>query len=206
MDVSGFRNVCFHSPNTTFSQPAWLGVELERVPLVTGWGNRQNVNLLGESRDEMVKTEMQRSANSLGTKVQPTDFCIFKNTLGNLCFFKAIYPFPKVRVFGGGQKTGGPARFPWKNGTIYHGIIKKNRFAGLPTFWSFIKQIDGWKFPHKLKGSSDPTTAVEPFFFGGGASMVMSDYMFGSGSRISVYFRICSSLVADYPNTCENFT
>ena len=205
MDVSRFRNVCFHSPNTTFSLPAWLDVELEGVPLVTGWGNRQNVKLLGESRDEMVKTEMQRSANSLGTKI--TDRLLyFQKYLGESMLFPSYIPFPKSKgFFWGGPKNRRPGEISMEKryNIRYH---QKNRFAGLPTFWSFIKQIDGGIFPHKLKGSSDPTTAVEPFFFGGGASMVMSDYMFGSGSRISVYFRICGSLVADYPNTCENFT
>ena len=76
---------------------------------------------------------MQKSANSLGTKI--TDrLMYFQKYLGeSMLFFQAIYiPFPKSKgFFGGAKKPEARRDFNGKNGTIYHGIIKKNRFAGL---------------------------------------------------------------------------
>ena len=55
----------------------------------------------------------------------------------------------------------------------YH---QKKSIRRSPTFEIFIRQIDGGKFPHKLKGSGQTNNSCGSVFFGRGASMVVSDY------------------------------
>lgn len=121
------------------------------------------------------KQMMQKSANSLGTKVQPTDLCIFKNTLGNLCFFQATLPFPKSKGFFWGQKTGGPARFQGKNGYNVPPYHPKKIDSQVSYLWK-LYQTNRWRdISPQVQGIFRSHNSCGTFFFGGGASMVMSD-------------------------------
>lgn len=170
MDVSRFRNVCFHSPNTTFSQPAWLDVELEGVPL------RQQDEATGKTWSCWVnrvmkwwKQMMQKSANSLGTKITHR-LMYFQKYLGeSMLFFQAIYiPFPKSKGFLGGPKNRRPGEISMEKTVQYTTVSSKKIDSQVSYLWK-LYQTNRWReISPQVEGIWTNHNSCGTVFFGGG--------------------------------------
>lgn len=168
MDVSGFRNVCFHSPYDLFTaclagRGAGRSTSCHRMRQqakreLAGWIAWWN----GENGDAEI-------CKFIGDK-GPTDRLLyFQKYLGESMLFQSYIPFPKSKGFWGGAKKP-EARRDFHGKTVQYTTVSSKKIdsqVSLPFEALSNKSMDG-NFPTSWRDLQIPQQLWNRFFLAGG--------------------------------------